>query len=130
MESFRVAIRLTAIAVAAVIATASCQREADLGDIRLPPTTVLSVRARWGVIQSHLLRVREEPTKQSTVLQHVRRGNLVEILSRTDRVEEVEGKIGYWYLVNYMGLKGWVFGAYLEIADSESEAQRMADSLE
>jgi uncharacterized protein YgiM (DUF1202 family) len=97
--------------------------------ISLPPTSVLSTRSSWAVVTENLLRVREKPAQDANVVLHIRRGNIVEIVSRTEQKEEVEGGQGYWYLVDYSGLKGWVFGAYLQIVASKAEAQKLAAAL-
>ena len=98
--------------------------------ISLPPTSVLSTRSSWAVVAENLLRVREKPDKDATVILHIRRGNVVEIVSRTETREQVEGGEGYWYLVDYSGLKGWVFGAYLQLSTTRAEAEKLAAILQ
>jgi uncharacterized protein YgiM (DUF1202 family) len=97
--------------------------------VNLPPTPVLSIRSTWAVVKSPLLRVREEPTNSSTVLSHVRMGALVEVLTKSDKMETVERESNYWYRVDYQGLKGWVFGSYIEIFDSRAKAQQYSTTL-
>ena len=54
--------------------------------------------------------------------------NVIEIISRNERTQNIEEKSNYWYQVAYDGLQGWVFGAYLEMFESEAEATRTARS--
>jgi uncharacterized protein YraI len=54
---------------------------------------------------------------------------MLEILSRDERKVRVEGRDGYWYQVVYDGLQGWVFGAYLQLFEEESEARRAARGM-
>lgn len=111
-------------------ALAGCRRSETPVLISLPPTAVLSTRSNWAVITENLLRVREKPSKDAEVILHIRRGNVVEIVSRTETTEEVEGVAGYWFLIDYSGLKGWVFGAYLQVVASRAEAEKLASALE
>ena len=115
---------------AVVCGVGSCRRVDPEPAITLPPTSVLSTRSSYAVVTENLLRIRDQPSKDAKVILHVRRGNIVEIVSRTETMEVVEGGEGYWYLVDYSGLKGWVFGAYLQIAGSRAEAEKQAGSLE
>jgi hypothetical protein len=97
--------------------------------IELPTTPVLSARSRWGVVISSHLRLREQPTTQSTPVTTLWQGTMLEILSRDERKTMVEGEQNYWYQVVYDGLQGWVFGAYLRLFEEETDAQRAARSL-
>ncbi len=96
----------------------------------LPPTPVLSIRSTWAVVKSPLLRVREGPSNQATVLSHIRLGAVVEVLTRGDKEETVENESAYWYRVDYQGLKGWVFGSYIELFDSRTKADKFSATLQ
>ncbi len=109
---------------------ASCGRRPTTERIELPPTPVLSIRSTWAVVTSPFLRVRDEPLAKAAVLAHIRRGSVLEVLSRTDRKEELEQVSSYWYQVSYEGLRGWVFGAFLEIVDSKARAESLAAELD
>ncbi len=120
---------LAPIAIIA-LALASCGRSGSTERVSLPPTPVLSIRSTWAVVTSPLLRVREEPTNQATVLSHIRMGAVVEVLTKSDKEETVENQPAYWYRIDYQGLKGWVFGAYIEIFDSRSKAEQYSTGLQ
>jgi hypothetical protein len=109
---------------------ASCGRRPAVERIELPPTPVLSIRSTWAVVTSPFLRMRAEPLANAAVLAHVRRGAVLEVLSRTDRREDLEQTNSYWYQVSYEGLRGWVFGAFLEIVDSKPRAESLAAELD
>jgi uncharacterized protein YgiM (DUF1202 family) len=81
------------------------------------------------VVKSPLLRVREEPSNSAVVLSHVRMSSLVEVLTKSDKMDTVERESNYWYRVDYQGLKGWVFGSYIEIFDSRAKAQQYSSTL-
>jgi uncharacterized protein YgiM (DUF1202 family) len=121
---------VAALCVAAAAALSACSKSGTSERITLPPTPVLSIHSTWAVVKSPLLRVREEPSSQATVLSHVRMGAVVEVLTRGDKEETVENESAYWYRIDYQGLKGWVFGSYIELFDSRSKADRFSASLQ
>lgn len=108
---------------------AACTRNGTSERVTLPPTPVLSIRSTWAVVKSPLLRVREGPSNQATVLSHIRMGAVMEVLTRGDKEETVENESAYWYRIDYQGLKGWVFGSYIELFDSRSKADKFSASL-
>jgi uncharacterized protein YgiM (DUF1202 family) len=116
-------------ALSLCLSAASCSRGGRIEHVELPATPVLSVRSNWAVVLSPLLRVREQPDSRSKVLQHIRQGVVVEVIGKSDREDEIEGQQDYWYRINYDGLKGWVFGPYLSLADSRAAADAEAARL-
>jgi len=116
--------------VLALVVPAGCRGGGRPERLTLPTTPVLSIRSTWAVVRSPLLRVRAEPSNKSEVLSHIRTGVVMEIIARSDSEDTVENEVAYWYRINYDGLKGWVFGPYLEIFDSRSQAEAYADRLE
>ena len=118
------------ISIALLTIMVSCQRQVEPEKITLPPTPVLSIRSSWAVVKSPFLRVREEPFADAKIHTHVRQGAVLEIISRTERKEMVENDSSYWYNINYEGLRGWVFGSYIEVLDSKSKAREYSAGLE
>ena len=106
----------------------SCSREQEVRypDIQLPPTPAVNLQTNWGLITSSHLRLREKPATDAKALSTLWRGSILEILSQTATMENVEGADGYWYRISFDGLQGWVFGGYLEIYPSREEAERAA----
>ncbi len=120
-----------ALVVAAPLASlVSCNRSRGTERVILPPTPVLSIRSTWAVVKSPLLRVRQDPTNQATVLSHIRLGAIVEVLTKSDKEESLENESSFWYRIDYQGLKGWVFGTYIEIFDSRAKAESYAVKLQ
>jgi hypothetical protein len=122
-----------ALAIAAALLSmslASCGRSAGTERVILPPTPVLSVQSTWAVVKSPLLRVRDEPNSRAVLLSHIRMGAVMEVLTKSDKTDTVEQETAFWYRIDYQGLKGWVFGAYIERFDSRSKADRFAASLQ
>jgi hypothetical protein len=124
---FRFMILLLIIAPLSLL---SCEKEQQVQRIDLPPTPVLTLRSNWGVIRSPFLRLREEPLQKAKIVAHLRRGSVLEIISRTEEKETIDEVSSYWYQVNYGGLRGWVFGAYIEVLDSKSKAESFARELD
>lgn len=118
------------LALLVVSALASCTRSGSAERVTLPPTAVLSIRKTWAVVKSPLLRVRDEATSQSTVLSHIRLGAVVEVLTKSDAQDTVENETAYWYRIDYQGLKGWVFGSYIEIFDTRAKADQFSATLQ
>ena len=121
---------LCLVGVLAAAVLGSCGRSGSSERVTLPPTPVLSIRSTWAVVKSPLLRVREEPTGQAVVLSHIRLGAVMEVLTRADKEETVENETAFWYRINYQGLKGWVFGSYIELFDSRSKADKFSSTLQ
>ena len=107
----------------------SCKQE-EKEKIILPPTSVLTTRSTWGVVTSNFLRLRERPSKQSEVLAGIPKGIIIEILSNTEIPETIEKETAFWYRVNFDGLFGWVFGAYLEAFNLKSKAEEYSREIQ
>ena len=105
------------------------QKEEKRISIELPTTPVLSVRSRWAVITGSHLRLRERATTESKAITTLWQGNVLEIIARDETRVRVEGKNDYWYQVAYDGLQGWVFGAYIELYESEEKARGASHRL-
>ncbi len=119
-----------AVAALVTLALGSCGRDRLPDHVSFPPTPVLTIRTTWAVVTSPLLRIREQPSSSSAVIQHVRMGAVVEVLAKSDTEDQVEDETNYWYRINYDGLKGWVFGNYLAVYDSRARAEAEAAKLE
>ena len=119
-----------AFCAAALALLAACGRSGSSERVTLPPTPVLSIRSTWAVVKSPLLRVRDSAGNQGTVLSHIRMGAVMEVLTRSDKEDTVESETAYWYRIDYQGLKGWVFGSYIEMFDTRAKADKFSASLQ
>ena len=63
------------------------------------------------------------------MLSHIRLGAVMEVLTRADREDTVENETAYWYRIDYQGLRGWVFGTYIELFDSRPKADKFSATL-
>ena len=100
-----------------------CKKEEPLVRLDMPTTPVLAIRASWGIVTSPYLRVRARPQQNAEVVAHLRNSSVVEILAKTSYPEIVEGTSDYWYEIACDGIRGWVFGNYLEFHNSRQEAE-------
>lgn len=102
-----------------------CGQRAPEAEIVLPTTTVLTTGQQWGVVTSEFLRVRESAVLSAEILSYLRRGEVIEVLGRSDRREQVEGESEYWYHVSHEGVRGWAYGAYIGVTHSRDSAIRL-----
>jgi hypothetical protein len=108
----------------------SCGKEKPIRNIQLPSTSVLSINSTWAVVSSNYLRMRKNPSRTAEVLDGLTKGTVVEIIVSTEREETVENETARWYRVDLEGLKGWVFGAYLDIFDTRAKAVAHAEAMQ
>lgn len=121
--------RLLSIIIIIMISfTGSCKK-VEKERIVLPPTSVLTARSTWGVVKSNFLRLRERPSKQAHVLIGMPKGIVVEILSKTEIAETIDKETAFWYRINFDGLFGWVFGAYIEVFNQKNKAEEFSRDL-
>ena len=113
-----------AAGVCAAVFTIGCSRDLPLTGLDMPTTPVLAIKVSWAVVSSPYLRVRSKPQSNAEVVAHLRNSSIVEILAKTSYPETVEGKSDYWYEIACDGIRGWVFGNYLEFYNSREEAEK------
>ena len=115
------------ISIALILAIASllpsCKKKEQIFVIDLPPTQVLEQKTSYAVITSSHLRLRTEPSVKSKAVTTLWQGYILEIISKSSKMDNVEGEDNYWYQVNYDGLKGWVFGSYIKLSPSYEKAK-------
>lgn len=95
--------------------------------IELPITQVLEQSANYAVITSSHLRLRPEPSVESKAITTLWKGYILEIISKSSKQYSVEGETDFWYQINYDGLTGWVFGAYIDIYPHLEKAMEVID---
>lgn len=88
------------------------------------------MQSTWAIITSSHLRLRQGPGTTYNAEATLWRGSVLEIVSKTSLKEVVEEEEDFWYQINYDGLAGWVFGAYLKTYDSKAKAEASARELQ
>ena len=129
MKKISKKIYIIVILVLSIFSTGCEKKEEPLGDIELPPAPLVSESENWAVIQSSYLRLRERPEPESRLVATLWRGYVLEVVSRAPSKTLMDDEEDFWYQVNYDGLHGWVFGAYLEIYDSREAAETEARAV-
>jgi uncharacterized protein YraI len=70
-----------------------------------------------GVVQTKTgstLRLRSEPSEESTILASIPYGTTVTILEYDDHFSVVNGENGKWCKINYYGTEGWAWGGFIK----------------
>jgi hypothetical protein len=124
----RYALLLCALAVSAA-GFSGCSEVKEKSSIVLPATPALVMQTSWAVITSSHLRLRDSPSIESRAEATLWRGSILEIVSKNSAKEIVDDEEGYWYRINFDGLHGWVFGAYLKTFQSRVEAEESSREL-
>ena len=118
------------LALICLVFLSSCGKHDESATIKLPPTPILTPQNQWGVVNAEHLRLRKQATVDSPAIFTLWRGYEVEILDRSPAMESVGNIQDYWYNINYGGLRGWVFGYYLDLYDSKAQADLAAKEME
>jgi len=108
---------------------AACSQSSQESRVSLPVTPVISVRPRWAVAADLYIRVRAEPTLDSAIRGHLRRGDVAEILTIRAVTNDIEGGLHTWYQVEAPGLRGWAVGSSLHFYASRARALNAAGSV-
>ncbi len=108
----------------------SCARDEQITLLELPPTQVLEQNTNFAVITSSHLRLRTEPSVKAKAITTLWKGYVLEVVSKSSKKETVEDQENYWYQINYDGLQGWIFGAYIKVFPSIDKAKEEVRRLQ
>ena len=106
------------------LVSASCGNR-DLR-VELEPTPVVSGGLGWGVVTLSYARLKAEPSFSAQDGGYARRGELLELLSRSLSFEDPDR--GIWYRVKAGGEPAWLHQSALEVHASRSRAENAAGS--
>ena len=112
-----------------LLGLSGCSKTPEDSPINLPVTPVISVRPRWAVAADLYTRVRAEPSVDSAIQGHLRRGDVAEIVSIRAVTNETEGGLSTWYQVEAAGLRGWALGSNLDFYASRTRALNAAGTF-
>ncbi len=99
------------------------------GSLDIPETPPVSAENRWAVVQPAYQVLREQPRGDADSLLTLRRGDILEILSRSDWQEERKGFRGCWIRVEKEGQTGWIFEGNLRLYTLREQAENAAEQL-
>ncbi len=118
------------VVLGAIVLLVACGGGSEIPrELDLPATPILAIQTSWAVVTSTHLRLREQPDISSAIVTTLWRGYVLEVVSKHNRPVEIDGEKDYWYQVNFGGLQGWVFGAYLSFHTSKTAAEAAGESL-
>jgi hypothetical protein len=80
----------------------------------------------FGVVNVNRLRFRTEKDINSKTLRYLDMGVIVNVLFKDDKRIKIGEIEDYWYQIEYQGIKGWVFGYFLDIYTTKENAQKQA----
>jgi hypothetical protein len=69
-----------------------------------------------GVIRTNSVNLRKEPLLNSSVITNLTKGEIVEIIEKTDKKQKINNMNDYWYHLKVDDNKsGWIYGYFLDI---------------
>ncbi len=86
----------------------------------MPPTPVLTVKSKWGVVNSSYICVTDINDRHNKIITALRKGDIVEVLSK--ETEKGSGGTIYWYEVQVETIHGVVPEEVIELFDSRLKA--------
>ena len=93
--------------LALLIVPLSCDTSHD-DSVQIENQDMRTVTAASGLV------LREKPNTTSTKLALIPEGTKVQVLEEKSESEQIGNVTGKWTRINHNGIRGWVFGAYLE----------------
>lgn len=118
---------ILAFVVFVSIASVSCTRNRVI-DISATDSLELYPGVKWALIHEPYAAFRQEPSFESLVVDHARRGEIMQVLG-SQYVTTVSGKNDHtviWYNFD----KGWLDESLLTIFDNKYKAQTVAKTYE
>jgi len=98
-------------------------------EISLPLTNTPLDLNQWGVTKYSSLKLRNSPIEESTIVNHLPLGAVVEVIKKEKEIKNFENTLDYWYFIDYEGENGWIFGSYLEIFNTYDEAIKRSEEI-
>ncbi|MBN1649572.1 MAG: SH3 domain-containing protein [Spirochaetales bacterium] len=100
----------------------SCSRTPKYPEIIPPSSPVLIEKYNWAVCNTTNMHMYSMPDEKSAILGTIWKASVIEILSRSPKLETKNGKDAYWFRIRYNDLIGWVFGSFLKFTDTYDQA--------
>lgn len=118
-----------AIGLAFLLVLGACSREEPFQEVELPVTPVLTLRAGWAVASVPYTPVVSTPSFDAAIEGHLRRGEIVEVVAKTNYSVLREGEEYFWFQVRGQGVEGWIYGSQLILTASREQAVNAAEDL-
>lgn len=96
-------------------------------ELSLPEVRALTNRPEWAVVTDGYVRVHRQAELHAPVVGHFRRGDVVTVIRESVFTDEIDGQFHRWYQMANDTLDGWVFGAWVDLFDSEERARNASE---
>lgn len=84
---------------------------------------------QYGVVTVNRLRIRASNDIHAKTLRYVDTGQILNILYKDENRVKINQDEGYWYKIEFEGIKGWVFGFFLQVYADYEDARFIAERL-
>lgn len=123
------------------ILLAPCCRQTEQDPINLDSeidlnteNTIVTTRQQkitnfYGVVTVNRLRVRALNDIHAKTLRYVDTGQILNVLFKDENRVKINQNEGYWYKIEVEGIKGWVFGYFLQIYSDFEDARYISERL-
>ncbi|OHD12602.1 MAG: hypothetical protein A2086_05725 [Spirochaetes bacterium GWD1_27_9] len=85
------------------------QNQNKISSLELKTTT------KVGVVNVDRLRLRQDNDLHSKTLRYLDKGEIVKIIGKNNERIKIDEMEDYWYEVEYNGVKGWLYGYFIDI---------------
>ncbi len=80
-----------------------------------------------GIVTVNRLRLRSSNDVYAKTIRYLDQGDMLNIITKDEKRVRINNAEDYWYLVDFNGTKGWIFGYYLEIYSDYLQAQEASN---
>ena len=100
-------------------------------EIELPDTKNPVELNQWAFVKYKYTKLRQDPIAESKIIYYMEsdrnRGTIAKIIRKENELRKFDNKFNYWYYIDYDGIKGWVFGSFIESFNTYEEAVKKCD---
>jgi hypothetical protein len=75
-----------------------------------------------GIVNDNAVRIREQPSIESTVSGQLNQGLTVTVLGRSEKRMFLDGYDSYWLKIKTDNAEGWVYGAYINLTNYQYDS--------
>jgi hypothetical protein len=77
---------------------------------------------RNAIVNDNAVRIRDQPTLEGKIIVQLNQGMSVTVLGRSQERMFLEGYDSYWLRIKKDDIEGWVYGAYIDLLDTQYES--------
>lgn len=84
---------------------------------------------QWAITRFDSLKLRDFPEEEAKIINYLPLASVVEVIKKDNKLSKFTNITDYWYLVDYKGERGWIFGYYLEILNTYEESVKRSEEI-